>query len=70
MTISTAKPGAALAEQLLRKSEQDAAVTPMDAVITAVRAGKFTNDYCFRLLARLWTLKRMLYSSTAAGPRA
>ena len=33
----------------------------MDAVIEFARAGKFTNDHCFRLLARLWTLKRMLY---------
>ena len=27
----------------------------------AERAGKLTNDRIFRLLARLWTLKRMLY---------
>lgn len=61
MTTSTDKPGSALAKQLLARSEQDAAITPMDAVIDAARAGKFTNDHCFRLLARLWTLKRMLY---------
>ena len=33
----------------------------MDAVVDAARAGKFTTDRIFRLLARLWTLKRMLY---------
>ena len=55
------KPGAALAEQLLTQSEHDAAITPMDAVVDYARAGKFTEQHCFRLLARLWTLKRMLY---------
>ena len=60
-TIATDKPGAALAEQLLKQSEADAASTPMDAVLDAARAGRFTDDQCFRLLARLWTLKRMMY---------
>ena len=61
MTISTDRPGAALAEQLLKQSEADAAATPMDAVLDAARAGRFTDDQCFRLLARLWTLKRTMY---------
>ncbi|MGZ8479509.1 MAG: hypothetical protein ACXW6K_16010 [Candidatus Binatia bacterium] len=61
MSSTSDKPGAALALQLLKQSEQDAAITPMDAVVDAARAGKFTNDHCFRLLARLWTLKRLLY---------
>lgn len=61
MTISTDKPGAALAEQLLEQSEADGAATPMDAVLDAARAGRFTDDQCFRLLARLWTLKRTMY---------
>lgn len=60
-TSPSAKPGATLAEQLLRQSEQNAAVTPMDALVDCARAGKFTDQHCFRLLARLWTLKRMLY---------
>jgi hypothetical protein len=54
-------PGKLIAEQLLKQSKQDGAVTPMDAVLDAARAGKFTDDQCFRLLARLWTLKRMMY---------
>lgn len=61
MTIPTDKPGAALAEQLIEQSEAEASVTPMDAVLDAARADKFTSDQCFRLLARLWTLKRMMY---------
>ncbi|MGH7793699.1 MAG: hypothetical protein ACREQ2_02180 [Candidatus Binatia bacterium] len=61
MSSSTDNPGATLAGQLLKQSEQDAAVTPMDAVLDAARAGNFTDDRCFRLLARLWTLKRMMY---------
>jgi hypothetical protein len=61
MTLSTDKPSTALADQLIRQSEQDAALTPMDAVLELARAGKFTDDHGFRLLARLWTFKRMLY---------
>jgi hypothetical protein len=61
MSLSTDKPGAALAEQLITQSETEAAVTPMDAVLDAARAGKFTSDRCFRLLGRLWALKRMMY---------
>ncbi|HWH78717.1 MAG TPA: hypothetical protein VNT76_15155, partial [Candidatus Binatus sp.] len=61
MATPTEKPGAALAEQLIQQSEQEAAITPMNAVLDAARAGKLTSDQCFRLLARLWTFKRMLY---------
>jgi hypothetical protein len=61
-SISTSEtPGKLIAEQLLKQSEQDGAVTPMDAVLNAARADKFTEDQCFRLLAHLWTLKRMMY---------
>lgn len=35
MTSPIANPGTALAEELWRHSEQDAAVTPMDAVADA-----------------------------------
>lgn len=61
MNSSTESLGKSLAEQLFKQSEHDAAVTPMDAVLDAARAGTFTDDNCFRLLARLWTLKRMMY---------
>ncbi len=50
-----------LAGQLLKQSEQDGAVTPMDAVLDAALAKSFTDDRCYRLLARFWTLKRMMY---------
>lgn len=50
-----------LASELIKQSEQEAVVTPMDAVLDAARGGNFTGDQCFRLLARLWTLKRMMY---------
>lgn len=33
MNNSTIKPGAILAEELLKQSEQDAAITPMDAIL-------------------------------------
>lgn len=61
MSATPKTPGKLIAGQLLKQSEQDAAVTPMDSVLDAARAGKFTDDQCFRLLARLWTLKRMMY---------
>jgi len=51
----------ATADELRQQAEADAAVTPMDAVASAARAGKLTEDQCFRLLGRLWTLKRMMY---------
>jgi hypothetical protein len=50
-----------LAEHLIRQSEQEAALTAMDAVLEAALAGRFTEDQCFRLFARLWTLKRIMY---------
>jgi hypothetical protein len=55
------KPGAALAEELRKRSEDDAAVTPMDALLDAARKGAFSEDQCFRLLGRLWTFKRLMY---------
>jgi hypothetical protein len=61
MSMNAESSTPSLAEQLLKQSEHDAAITPMDAVIEAARAGRFTEDQCFRLLARLWTLKRMMY---------
>ena len=50
-----------LAARLREQSAQDAVVTPMDAVLDAGRKGNFTDDQCFRLLGRLWTLKRIMY---------
>ena len=61
MTLLPDNLGATLADELFKQSEQDASVTPMDAVLDAARRGTFTDDHGFRLLARLWTLKRMMY---------
>ena len=61
MSDSAENPAKQLAEELRRQGEADGAVTPMDAVAAAARAGELTDDQCFRLLARLWTLKRMMY---------
>ena len=49
--------GTIVAAELLKQSEQDASVAPMDAVLDAA----LTDDQRFRLLARLWTLKRLMY---------
>jgi hypothetical protein len=61
MSTSSDNPGIALAEELCRQSEQDAAVTAMDAVLEAAGKSKLSDDQCFRLLGRLWTLKRLMY---------
>jgi hypothetical protein len=61
MISSTENPGKPLAEALRLQSEEEASVTPMDAVLNAAREGQFTGDQCFRLLSRLWTLKRLMY---------
>ncbi|MGE5217234.1 MAG: hypothetical protein ACM3SP_09575 [Chloroflexota bacterium] len=61
MPLTSETLGKAIADQLVKQSEQDGAVTPMDAVLDTARAGTFSDDHCFRLLARLWTLKRMMY---------
>lgn len=61
MSMNAERASPSLTEQLLKQSEHDAAVTPMDAVIEAARDGRFTEDQCFKLLARLWTLKRLMY---------
>jgi hypothetical protein len=61
MADAAAKAGKELAEELLRQSEIDGSVTPMDAVGAAAGAGSLTDDQYFRLLGRLWTLKRMMY---------
>jgi hypothetical protein len=46
---------------LLKQSGRDARITPMDTVLDAAQSGTFTDDHGFRFLARLWTLKRMMY---------
>ena len=54
MTSPIANPGTALVKELCRHSEQDAAVTPVDAVADAARKSKLSDDQCFRLLGRLF----------------
>ncbi|MGH7828441.1 MAG: hypothetical protein ACREQ7_25070 [Candidatus Binatia bacterium] len=61
MTASIENPGVDLAEELRSQSEAEAKVTPMDAVLDAARNNALTGDQCFRLLGRLWTLKRLMY---------
>jgi hypothetical protein len=61
MSASNHDSAAGLAASLLQQSEHDGAVTPMDAVLDAGRGGNFTDDQCFKLLSRLWTLKRIMY---------
>ena len=43
------------------KVSGDTNLTPIDAVMDAARSGTFTDDHGFRFLARLGTLKRMMY---------
>src|SRR5215475_11588748 len=61
MISSTANSGTLLAGELRRQSEQDASATAMDVVAEAARKSNLSDDQCFRLLGRLWTLKRLMY---------
>jgi hypothetical protein len=54
-------PGAALAQELIGKSEAESGVTPFAAVIEAARDSALDEAAVTRLLGRLWTLERMFY---------
>src|SRR5215475_8540063 len=54
-------PGKALAQELIQKSRAESRHTPMEAVITAVKEGRFREEESFRLIGRLWTLERLFY---------
>jgi hypothetical protein len=54
-------PGKELARELIDKSQAESRLTPVEAVIAAVRGGSFEDDKAHRLLGRLWTLERMFY---------
>ena len=61
MSASNHDSASGLAASLLQQGEHDGAVTPMDVVLDAGRGGNFTDDQYFKLLSRLWTLKRIMY---------
>jgi hypothetical protein len=61
MGSSDQNPGITFAQSLLGQSERNASMTPMDAVLDAARQERLTDDQCFRLVSRLWTLKRLMY---------
>ena len=54
-------PGAALAAELRTLAEDGGRRTPMDVVLHAAARGSLGEDQWFRLLGRLWTLKRVMY---------
>jgi len=53
--------GTVLAADLRALAEADARRTPMDALLEAAGRGDWDDDRGFRLLGRLWTLKRAMY---------
>ncbi len=57
----TELPGKKLAQELMQKSREESRRTPMEAVITAAKEGKFHAEEGFRLIGRLWTLERLFY---------
>lgn len=61
MSAVPGTPGAALASELRELAETDGRRTPMDALLDAGEGRALTEDQYFRLLGRLWTLKRMMY---------
>lgn len=54
-------PGAAVAQELEKQSVKEASVTPMDSLLEKAQKGLFTEDHCFRLFSRLWTVKQIMY---------
>ena len=61
MSTAPETPGTALASELRTRAEEDGHRTPMDAVLDAAVQGELTDEQRFRLLGRLWTLKRSMY---------
>jgi hypothetical protein len=54
-------PGKELAQELMQQSCEESRRTPMAAVITATKEGRFHQEEGFRLIGRLWTLERLFY---------
>ena len=54
-------PGKALAQELIAQSREESRRTPMEEVIQAANDGSLSDEGCFRLIGRLWTLERMFY---------
>ena len=50
-----------LATELRQQSTTLAARTPFDLLVEKARAGELDDDQIFRLLGRLWVIKRMMY---------
>ncbi|HKZ08713.1 MAG TPA: hypothetical protein VJU81_24805 [Methylomirabilota bacterium] len=59
-TVTQAR-GAALAADLRALAEADARLTPMDVLLESACREGLSDDRGFRLLGRLWTLKRAMY---------
>ncbi len=53
--------GSALASELRASAEADGGRTPLDVVLDAAAGGDLSEDQRFRLVGRLWALKRMMY---------
>jgi hypothetical protein len=54
-------PGKALAAALIEESREQSRASPMSAVVAQVAQGGLDAAAAHRLIARLWTLERMLY---------
>lgn len=58
MNQPTRLPGAALAQELTDAGRVEGAHTPFDLVLQAARRGELDEAAHYRLLGRLWVLKR------------
>lgn len=61
MKSSAPFPGEELARTIRESSEQLAQKTPFDDILDLAGKGKITEDHSFRLLGRLWAIKRLMY---------
>ena len=58
---SVTLPGASVARELMETSGKLADKTPFDEILQLADRGDITEDHSFRLIGRLWAIKRLMY---------
>lgn len=61
MTSSNSLPGVDTAQELLESSEKLAEQNPLYEILALADKDGITEDHSFRLIGRLWAIKRLMY---------
>lgn len=61
MISSVPLPGEELARTIRQSSEKIGQNSPFDEILELADRGKITEDHSFRLIGRLWAIKRLMY---------